>query len=112
MMAADYDQNSRPVYEAHRHRHIHDSSHQFRNHHHGRTGKGKGRNFGQHTRDNSSNLRDFILPEMLVDPWIDLYHTLPEQLQYKETVHLSAEERDRVECNRQLYPNAKRQNLD
>lgn len=35
-------------------------------------------------------LDDYILPEMLIDPWIELYGNLPESLHKHETSHLTA----------------------
>lgn len=50
-------------------------------------GKGKG---GRFPRMDSrvGHVDDFILPEMLIDPWIDLYGKLPEEVRVRETGHL------------------------
>ena len=49
--------------------------------------KGKG---GRFPRMDSrvGQVDDFILPEMLADPWIDLYGKLPDEVRIRETGHL------------------------
>jgi hypothetical protein len=113
MMAADYDNNTRsfdhPQVQS---RGSRDPYYRPREFQHGSGGKGKGRHGGHHRHHHPSNIQEYILPEMVEDPWISLYHHLPDPIRELETKHLTGEEMDRVECNLQLYPPAKRHNLD
>ena len=76
-----------------------------------RKGSGKGRKGSHNHTGNSASIKDFILPEMLQDPWVANYHTLSADIRIKETSHLSVSELDRVDSNVQFTPEAKRYNL-
>ena len=45
----------------------------------------------------SGSVQDFILPEMFVDPWLELYGRLSDDVRHRETRHLSESEKQRVE---------------
>jgi hypothetical protein len=61
------------------------------------SGKGKGGK-GRHKLDaNSGNTNDFILPEMTVDPWLQLYYRLSFSVRERETRHLSDKEKQIIE---------------
>lgn len=45
----------------------------------------------------SGSVEDFILPEMFVDPWLELYGRLSDDVRHRETRHLSDSEKQRVE---------------
>ena len=97
MMAADYD-TSLTSHSAHQ-QVFTDTRHSF--HQRGHTGyqrgKGKGGNHRQDSR--TGNVDDFMLPEMLEDPWIDLYARVSANARESVTRHLTQEERFRMERN-------------
>lgn len=99
MMAADYDQASRPVSDRFNPlpSHIPHVGHQNRGEHQSHRGKGKG-NFHKPTAQ-SGRIEDFLLPEMYQDPWVELYGRLEESVRARETVHLSEAELQIVERN-------------
>ena len=76
--------------------------------------RGKGKGKGYHRPDaRSGGLDDFILPEMTVDPWINLYHRLSPDVRERETKHLTPLEKNSVEDNVRDNQSAKRRpNVD
>jgi hypothetical protein len=95
MMAADYDSHIRdenPVPQRssfqRNDRDRHQSSHQ--------RGKGKGR---QKYDATMGTIDDYITPEMLEDPWIDLYARRSKEVRWSITAHLTPPEQARMERN-------------
>lgn len=74
-------------------------------------GKGRGKGFQRHGGSDFSRVQDYIMPEMFLDPWIDLYHRLSESVRQRETIHLSESDRTRVEDAVQRESVSKRANL-
>lgn len=82
MMPADYHRDDRHPFHVGRFRET-----PSRGFVHQSNSKGKG---GRFPRMDSrvGQVDDFILPEMLTDPWIDLYEKLPDEVRIRETCHL------------------------
>jgi|LauGreDrversion4_2_1035121.scaffolds.fasta_scaffold12960_4 hypothetical protein len=104
MMAADYDASTRDPGIQHAPR----ASLAHTTH---RKGFGKGRK-GSHHQNHPQSLSDFILPEMLQDPWVGLYSRLSVSVRERETKHLCKEDQMRVDSDVQFTPAAKRHNLE
>ena len=104
MMAADYDRESRGTDNS---RHHENPYHRAPRH----KGGAKGRN-ASNRHSQSTNIDDFILPEMTEDPWVGIYSRLSPSVRVRETLHLGAYDRERVESGVPFFPTAKRPNLD
>ena len=96
MMAADYDIRL-SSHDASRHLNTENPRHYNQRANFGpQRGKGKG-----HRRpvSRTGTVEDFMLPEMMEDPWIDLYARLSHDARETVTRHLTEEERHRMERN-------------
>ncbi len=105
MMAADYDSSSRVPRDP-------DPRRTFTAHTTHRKGAGKGRKGSHNHHNHPQSLADFILPEMLEDPWIGIYSRLSATVLKRETKHLCEADQIMVQSNVQFIPDAKRPNLD
>jgi len=110
MMSADYDSSSREQGFQGNFRQSGNHPNPPRPRQHGGFSKGKGRKGGYNNHNDASDIQSYILPEMLIDPWIGLYHTLPDGVRSRETKHLSDAEKDRVESCVSMNPPTKRYN--
>ena len=69
-------------------------------------GKGKGK--GRHRHDSTAQLEDFISQDMFVDPWIELYARLPDEIRRLQTRHLTDSEMKIVDRFIEPAPSNKR----
>jgi hypothetical protein len=95
MMAADYDARVRQDYPASLHPSSQRPSREANHFSHHR-GKGKGR----HKNDSSmGSIEDYLSPDIIEDPWIDLYARLSVESRTAVTRHLTPSEVSRMERN-------------